>query len=98
MAKLPKDHPFSEFNEYYYMESGTPNMPIYLWKKGDRGILVELYLNDKENGPRGRIYSLKFDGEYNFDLDKSLKDILGITLDGLYLKMVKNIRQEIEKL
>lgn len=98
MQKLPEFHPFAVFNEYYYMESGTSQMPIYLWKKGDKGILVELYLNDKESGPRGRIYSLKFSGEYYFDLDKHLNSVFGSNLDDLYSKMVKAIQKEIDKI
>lgn len=98
MIKLPNDHPFAVFNEYFYMESGTPKMPIFLWKKGNKGILVELYLNDRENGPRGRIYSLKFDDEYYFNLDKALKNVTGGNLDDLYSLMIKNIRSELDKI
>ena len=98
MIKLPNDHPFAVFNEYYYMESGTSKMPIYLWKKGDKGILVELYMNDLISGPRGRIYSLNFDGDYYFNLDKNLRNIIGSTTDDLYDKMVQNIRLELDKL
>lgn len=96
--KLPNDHPFSQFNDYFYMESGTAHMPIYLWKKGDNGILIELYLNDKESGPRGRIYSLIFEDEYNFKLDRNIRNVLGENLDDLYSKMRTNINKELEKL
>lgn len=94
---LPLDHPFSEFNNYLYMESGTPKLPIYIWKKGNKGILVELHLNDKENGPRGRIFSMKFYDEYNFDLEKCLGDVIRPTLDELYSGLADIIRRRLNQ-
>lgn len=99
MGGLPDIHPFSIFNKYFYMESGTANMPIYLWKKDNKGLLVELYLNDKESGPRGRVYELLFSDEYNFDLNKQLRNVVGYNnLDDLYSAMVRCIQEELNKL
>ena len=98
---LPKDHPFSEFNEWFYLESGSPfiRMPIYIWKKGSNGILVEMYLNDRENGPNARVYSLLFGTEYDFNLGKTLHNrIIRKTDDELYSAVYEVVKEELGKL
>lgn len=97
---LPSDHPFAEFNEYFYMESGSPKMrmPIYIWKKGNKGLLVELYLNDRESGPRARIYTLIFDDDYLFNLDRNVRNINKRNEDELYLLTAKNIKEVLASL
>ena len=97
---LPKDHPFAEFNEYYYLESGSikMRMPIYIWKKGDKGLLVELYLNDTINGPRARFYTLIFENEYVFDLDRNIREITRKTEDELYLAVKNGVREVLNRL
>lgn len=96
---LPLDHPFSQFNEFLYMESGTPKIPIYIWKKGNKGILLELYLNDHINGPRGRLFLMNFEDEYNFSIVKAMgQDISRPRLDELYKTMTDILNREFEKL
>lgn len=93
---LPSDHPFAAFNDYFYLESGSKPMPIYIWKKGNEGVLVELYLNDFINGPRARVYSVLFDDEYYFELNKNIRNITRKATDDLleataeYVKGVLN--------
>jgi len=99
MMGLPESHPFYVFNEYLYMESGTPKLPIYLWKKGNKGILVELHLNDKESGPRGKVYELSYDDEYYFELGKLLRNVVGYSnIDDLLNALAEIIQKELKKL
>lgn len=92
---LPKDHPFAEFNEYFYIESGSARMrmPIFVWKKENRGLLVELYLNDRENGPRARFYTLIFEDEYLFNLDRNIRNVTRNTEEELYSAVAESIRE-----
>lgn len=73
-------------------------MPIYIWKKGNKGLLVELYLNDRESGPRARIYTLIFDDDYLFNLDRNVRNINKKTEDELYLTVAKSIKEVLESL
>ena len=82
---LPKENPLSKYNDFFYMESGMGNMPIYIFKFGQRGFLVEMHLNEKgANGQRAKVYSLIFNDEYDFQIDKQLKQVIRSTFDSLY--------------
>ena len=94
---LPPDHPFYKFKQYFYLESGNHNMPIYIFKFGEDGILIELFLNDKVNGPRGRLYKVKFNNEYDFNLVKSYKQIIRKTVEELYFSIANIINSEVIK-
>lgn len=97
---LPIDHPFARFNEYLYMESGSQRlcMPIYIWKKGSKGILVELYLNDRINGPRARLYTLIFEDEYLFKLDRNIKNINNHSDEDFYPFVAESIKEALDNL
>ena len=60
-------------------------MPIYIfrWNK-EHGTLVELFLNDKDSGPRGRVYAVKFESDHYWELDKGSRKIIRQTYDELY--------------
>lgn len=81
---LPKDHPLALFNDFFYLESGMGNMPIYIFRFGERGILIELHLNEKGSDPRAKLYSLKFDNEYDFKIDRLIKTVVRESFDSLY--------------
>lgn len=60
-------------------------MPIYIFKWDDtHGTLVELFLNDKDSGPRGRAYSVTFVTDQYWELDKNTNDIVRDSLSELY--------------
>lgn len=92
----PKVHPFENLKPYLYMEAGTPNLPIYMFKFGNEGILIELHLNDKINGPSCRFYKIAFSDEYNFELVSSYKDISRDTTDQLYETINKILESEVK--
>ena len=81
---LPLDHPFARFNRYFYLQSGTHKMPIYIFKFDEDGVLIEMHFDDKENGPRGRLYSLAFDGEYDFKITQKCSQLIRRTEGELY--------------
>lgn len=73
---FPEYHPFSQFNDCIYLESGSSgSMPIYIFRFGERGALVELNINDRLNGPHARVFNVTFNGDYYFDLTGKSKDI-----------------------
>ena len=94
---LPKDHPLAEFNDYFYLESGMGNMPIYIYQFGTRGILIELHLNEKGSDPRARIYSLKFENEYDFRIDALIKTVVRETFDSLYEGIKEILKEEVKR-
>ena len=68
-------------------------------KKGNKGILLELYLNDHINGPRGRFFLMNFEDEYNFSIVKIMgQDISRPRLDELYNTLTDVLKKELEKL
>ena len=87
---FPDTHPFSEFNRYFYLESGTINMPIYIFKFDDKGAMIQLHFYDKINGPHGRLYGMTFQDEYNFELSGKILDIEGSTENSV-LKKISNL-------
>lgn len=92
---LPKDHPLAGFNDYFYLESGMGNMPIYIFKFGEKGILVELHLNEKGSDPRARLYSLDFENDYDFKIHGLLKTVIEGNFDKLYNGIVEALNEEV---
>ena len=82
---IPQDHPFRRYMKYYYLDSGSQMMPIFLFRWDEiHGTLIELFLNDKDSGPRGRAYSVKFETDQYWELNKGSRDIIRKTYDELY--------------
>ena len=76
MNYFPEDHPLSEFNDYLYLESGTYEMPIYIFKKDNVGILAHYYLpKNKVNIPRVTVYLVNFFNDYDWVLDRKTRVI-----------------------
>ena len=94
---LPKDNPLSKFNEYFYLDSGTGKMPIYIFKFGNKGILFELHLNDKESGPRGKVFTVTFENDYDFKLNDAYKSFVRRTIPELYFEAYRLLELEAAK-
>ena len=100
MNEFPDNHPFAIFNKNVYLVSGSVKMgmPIYIFRFDHLGILVEVHLNDKINGPHCRLYELKFGTRFDFDYDivKSFADIYHATIDGMYEKAARQILMRVK--
>ena len=94
---LPKDHPLALFNDFFYLESGMGNMPIYIFRFGERGILIELHLNEKGSDPREKLYSLKFENDYDFKIDRLIKTVIRGSFDSLYDGIKEILAGEVRK-
>lgn len=94
---LPKDHPLALFNDFFYLESGMGNMPIYIFRFGERGILIELHLNEKGSDPRAKLYSLKFENDYDFKIDRLIKTVIRGSFDSLYDGIKEILAGEVRK-
>ena len=84
---FPDTHPFSEFNRYFYLESGSVNMPIYIFKFDNKGAMIQLHFYDRMNGPHGRIYGMSFQDDYNFELTGKCREFEGETESLILEKM-----------
>lgn len=92
---LPNDHPLAGYNNYFYLKSGTYSMPIYIFKFEKDGVLIELRLNDKQNGPSAKMYSLIFEDEYDFKIAKSMPTIQRRTEEELYTTLNNILNMEV---
>lgn len=80
-----EDHPFYHFNKYLYLKSGNHKMPVYLFKDGMRGILVEIVMpNNQINLPKATLYFVRFRDEYYWDLGKKIRTIENADSDYVY--------------
>jgi len=91
------DHPLSEFNQYLYLDSGDSgvanNMPIYIFRKGDFGILVEMHIPSpdfrKINTPKATIFRVDFVNDYDWKLGKKTIIFEEPTIDALNKRVAK---------
>ncbi len=95
MKDFPNDHPFSIYNKNLYIDSGTWEMPIYIFKFGNKGVLVECHLNDTINGPHCRLYDVDFPDDYDFKLVRTFTELFASSTNDLFLKAVAAIERRI---
>ncbi len=86
---FPDDHPLKKFEKYYYLESGTRNIQVYIFRfTQNRGVIVWFVINDKDNGPHASICELIFTDDYNFNLIGKAKDIYNASFDNVVKQIV----------
>lgn len=82
---LPNDHPLAQFNKYLYLESGTPQMPIYIYKFTETyGVMIGLILNDKVGGFRAKLYPLTFVSDMDWKFRDGYRQIEGSSYHDLF--------------
>ena len=94
---FPNDHPLSEFNKYLYLDSGdsgaAKNMPIYIFKKDNIGVLVELHIPSREfrkvNTPKATLFKVDFINDYDWKLGKKTIVFEEATIDQLNKRIAK---------